>query len=77
MIPVAIPQDYPQNIALVSQYFCDVRNGTLPQAAMIELAYDAAWRTMNLRFTTLVIAPPVGLGWLEFRLGSDRTQRPG
>jgi hypothetical protein len=29
-------------------------------------------------FTTLVfIAPPAALGWWEFRLGSDRTQRPG
>jgi hypothetical protein len=25
----------------------------------------------------LVIARPAALGWLEFQLGSDRTQRPG
>jgi hypothetical protein len=29
-------------------------------------------------FTTFVfIAPPAALWWWEFRLGSDRTQRPG
>jgi len=42
---------------------CDLRNGTLPQAAMIELAYNAAWRTMNLRLNARR-----GLIW--FRLGS-------
>ncbi len=26
---------------------------------------------------TLVIAPPAAPGWREFRLDSDRTQRPG
>jgi hypothetical protein len=44
MIPVDIPQDYPQNIAPISQYFSeisDVRNGTVPQVAPIEPAYNA------------------------------------
>ena len=33
-----ILQNFPQNIAPISQYFTDVQNGTLPQVAMIEPA---------------------------------------
>ena len=36
-----IPQSYPQNIAPISQYFTDLKNGTLPQVAFIEPATDA------------------------------------
>ncbi|MFP5236334.1 MAG: alkaline phosphatase family protein [Acidobacteriota bacterium] len=36
-----IPAKYPQNIAPISQYFTDVKNGTLPQVAQIEPASDA------------------------------------
>lgn len=36
-----IPTDYPQNLATTDQYFTDVQNGTLPQVALIEPAYDA------------------------------------
>jgi phospholipase C len=36
-----IPQNYPNNIAPISQYFSDVQNGMLPQVAMIEPAYNA------------------------------------
>ncbi len=32
---------YPQNIAPISQYFTDLKNGTLPNVAMIEPASDA------------------------------------
>jgi phospholipase C len=38
-----IPSQYPQNIAPISQYFTDVQNGTLPQVAQIEPAYDAGF----------------------------------
>jgi phospholipase C len=37
----SIPTKYPQNIAPISQYFTDVKNGTLPQVAQIEPASDA------------------------------------
>lgn len=36
-----IPQNYPNNLVPISQYFTDVQNGTLPQVAMIEPAYNA------------------------------------
>ncbi len=38
-----IPTLYPQNIAPISQYFTDLKNGTLPQVAQIEPAYDAGF----------------------------------
>jgi phospholipase C len=38
-----IPTLYPQNIAPISQYFTDLANGTLPQVAQIEPAYDAGF----------------------------------
>jgi phospholipase C len=38
-----IPSQYPQNIAPISQYFTDLQNGTLPQVAQIEPAYDAGF----------------------------------
>lgn len=38
-----IPTAYPQNIAPISQYFTDLANGTLPQVAQIEPAYDAGF----------------------------------
>ncbi len=38
-----IPTLYPQNIAPISQYFTDLTNGTLPQVAQIEPAYDAGF----------------------------------
>lgn len=37
----SIPTKYPQNIAPISQYFTDVKNGTLPQVAQIEPASEA------------------------------------
>jgi phospholipase C len=36
-----IPNNFPHNLATMSQYFTDVRNGTLPQVAMIEPASSA------------------------------------
>lgn len=36
-----IPQDYPNNLVPISQYFTDVKNGTLPQVALIEPASPA------------------------------------
>ena len=36
-----IPQNYPKNLVPISQYFTDVKNGTLPQVAMIEPASPA------------------------------------
>ena len=36
-----IPHNYPRNIAPVSQYFADLKNGTLPNFAIIEPASDA------------------------------------
>ena len=36
-----IPQDYPNNLVPISQYFTDVQNGTLPQVALIEPASPA------------------------------------
>jgi len=36
-----IPQSYPNNLVPISQYFTDVKNGTLPQVAMIESAGPA------------------------------------
>jgi phospholipase C len=36
-----IPNDYPQNIATMSQYSTDLQNGTLPQVAIIEPASAA------------------------------------
>jgi phospholipase C len=36
----AIPANYPQKLATMSQYFTDVQNGTLPQVALIEPASD-------------------------------------
>ena len=36
-----IPQNYPNNLVTTSQYLTDVQNGTLPQVAMIEPAYNA------------------------------------
>ena len=38
-----IPSQYPLNIAPISQYFTDLQNGTLPQVAQIEPAYDAGF----------------------------------
>ena len=38
-----IPTQYPNNIAPISQYFTDLQNGTLPQVAQIEPAYDAGY----------------------------------
>jgi phospholipase C len=38
-----IPTLHPQNIAPISQYFTDLKNGTLPQVAQIEPAYDAGF----------------------------------
>jgi phospholipase C len=37
----SIPTKYPKNIADISQYFADVKNGTLPQVAQIEPASAA------------------------------------
>jgi phospholipase C len=36
-----IPQSYPNNLVPISQYFTDVKNGTLPQVALIEPASPA------------------------------------
>jgi phospholipase C len=36
-----IPQNYPNKLVPISQYFTDVRNGTLPQVALIEPASPA------------------------------------
>ncbi|HEV2399039.1 MAG TPA: alkaline phosphatase family protein [Candidatus Sulfotelmatobacter sp.] len=36
-----IPQNYPNNLVPISQYFTDVQNGTLPQVALIEPASPA------------------------------------
>lgn len=36
-----IPANYPQSLAPISQYFDDLKNGTLPQVALIEPASDA------------------------------------
>ena len=36
-----IPNDYPQNLTTISQYFSDLQNGTLPQVAIIEPASSA------------------------------------
>jgi len=36
-----IPQSYPNDLVPISQYFTDVKNGTLPQVAMIESAGPA------------------------------------
>jgi phospholipase C len=36
-----IPANYPNNLVPISQYFTDVKNGTLPQVAMIEPASAA------------------------------------
>lgn len=36
-----IPENYPNNLVPISQYFTDVQNGTLPQVALIEPASDA------------------------------------
>lgn len=36
-----IPQNYPNNLVPISQYFTDVQNGTLPQVAMVEPASPA------------------------------------
>jgi phospholipase C len=36
-----IPQNYPNSLVPVSQYFTDVQNGTLPQVALIEPASPA------------------------------------
>ena len=36
-----IPKNYPQNIAPIAQYFTDLKNGTLPNFAIIEPASDA------------------------------------
>jgi len=36
-----IPQSYPNNLVPISQYLTDVKNGTLPQVAMIESAGPA------------------------------------
>jgi len=36
-----IPSSYPQNITTMTQYFSDVKNGTLPQVALIEPASAA------------------------------------
>lgn len=36
-----IPTNYPNNIAPISQYFTDAKNGTLPHVAVIEPASDA------------------------------------
>jgi phospholipase C len=36
-----IPQNYPNSLVPISQYYTDAQNGTLPQVAMIEPAYDA------------------------------------
>jgi phospholipase C len=36
-----IPQNYPNNLVPITQYFTDVQNGTLPQVAMIEPASSA------------------------------------
>ena len=38
---LTIPNSFPKNIAPISQYFTDVKNGTLPQVAFIEPASDA------------------------------------
>jgi phospholipase C len=37
----AIPKNFPNNIAPISQYFTDLQNNTLPQVAVIEPATDA------------------------------------
>jgi len=37
----SIPQDYPNNLVPISQYFTDLKNGTLPQVALIEPASPA------------------------------------
>jgi hypothetical protein len=34
-------------------------------------------RVVPVAILRVFIAPPAALGWWEFRLGSDRTQRPG
>ena len=36
-----VPQNYPNNLVPIQQYFTDLQNGTLPQVAMIEPAYSA------------------------------------
>ena len=36
-----IPANYPHNLAPISQYFTDLKNGTLPQVALIEPASSA------------------------------------
>ena len=36
-----IPQNYPNNLVPIAQYLTDVKNGTLPQVAMIEPASPA------------------------------------
>lgn len=36
-----IPQNYPNNLVPISQYFTDLKNGTLPQVALIEPASSA------------------------------------
>jgi len=36
-----VVSQYPQNIQPISQYFTDLKNGTLPQVAEIEPASDA------------------------------------
>jgi phospholipase C len=36
-----VPANYPQSLAPISQYFTDLKNGTLPQVAMIEPASSA------------------------------------
>lgn len=36
-----VPTNYPQSLAPISQYFTDLRNGTLPQVALIEPASSA------------------------------------
>ncbi len=37
----SIPSDYPQNLTTITQYFSDLKNGTLPQVAIIEPASSA------------------------------------
>jgi len=37
-----IPQNYPDSLVPISQYFTDVQNGTLPQVALIEPASSAS-----------------------------------
>lgn len=38
---LTIPQSYPNNLVPISEYFSDVKNGTLPQVALIEPASPA------------------------------------